>query len=93
VPGDSGVDLAGGSSSTSVPIAAEDLGTGIVYGCNTLNGKKQGGESDKGRILFTLVSELASDEGGRRRTSALYCAATYDDNCAKGNIFSSKMTS
>jgi hypothetical protein len=75
-------------------IPLEDfLGAGIVCGCNTLNVKTTGGESDRGRILFTLVSELSRDEGGRRRTSALNRAPADDDHCEKGKIFSSKMTS
>jgi hypothetical protein len=92
VPGDSGTDPTGEFSSVAMPITTEDPGIGIVCGCNTVNGQITGGESDKGRILVTLESELAHDEEGKRRTSALYRGLAEDDSCAKGKIFSSKMT-
>jgi hypothetical protein len=87
VPGDSGTDPTGEFSSVAMPITTEDPGIGIVCGCNTVNGKIIGGESDKCRILVTLESELAHDEGGKRRTSALYRRPAEDDSCAKGKYF------
>jgi hypothetical protein len=52
--GDSGADPTGEFSLIAMPITAEDLGIGIVCGCNTVNGKITEGESDKGRILVML---------------------------------------
>jgi hypothetical protein len=92
-PGDNSADPIGEFSSVAVSITVEEPGAGIVCGCNTVDGKITGGESDKGRILFTLESELSHDEGGKRRTLALYRTPVEDDSCAKGKIFSSKMTS
>jgi hypothetical protein len=92
-PGDNSADPTGEFSSAAVSITAEEPGAGIVCGYNIVNDKITRGESDKGRILFTLESELAHDEGGKRRTLALYHTPVEDDSCVKGKIFSSKMTS